>query len=194
MSLNPVRAIMAKKSMTDIVAAIVDELTPLESDERVRVVRASLALLGEADTPAAHRDGALHEFGQPETANALEGLLPKARLWVTQNALSPEEIGHALHIDDGVHIIEIPGKSNKEKTRNAYVLMGAANLLGTGEAKFTDKEARELCERFGFYDPTNHTKYMKGGNEFTGTKAKGWTLTAPGLKRAAEIVKSVAKR
>lgn len=185
---------MAKKSMTDIVAAIVDELTPLESEERLRVVRASLALLGEADTPAAHRGGALHEIGQPGAASALEGLQPKARLWVTQNALSLDEISHALHIEDGeIHIIEIPGKTNKERTRNAYVLMGAANLLGTGEAKFTDKEARELCERFGFYDPTNHTKYMKGGNEFTGTKAKGWTLTAPGLKRAAEIVKSVAK-
>ena len=45
----------------------------------------------------------------------------------------------------------------------------------------------------GFFDGTNHMKYMKGGNEFTGSKDKGWTLTAPGLKVGASLVTQLSK-
>jgi hypothetical protein len=88
---------------------------------------------------------------------------------------------------------EVPGKSNRERVRNAYVLFGISRLLATGTANFDDKLARGLCEKLGIYDRTNHMKYMKGGNEFTGSKDKGWALTAPGLKHGAALIANLTQ-
>jgi hypothetical protein len=75
---------------------------------------------------------------------------------------------------------------------NAYVVSGISQLLLKGEPSFTDKDARTLCERSGCYDSANHSAHLKDrGNEFSGSKDKGWTLTAPGLKRAAELLKQM---
>jgi hypothetical protein len=118
----------------------------------------------------------------------------RARTWIRQSGLSVEQLHQVFHFgDDGIEIIasEIPGKNYREKTRNAYMLCGISKFLASGEAKFDDRAARELCERSGFYDQTNHAKYMKFGNEFTGSKDKGWTLTAPGLKQGAALILSL---
>lgn len=180
---------MTKKSVTEIVGILVSELTPLTSEERVRVVQASLMLLGEA--PIKTTD----TRQQDESGNA-GGLPMRARTWMKQYRLSLEQIHEVFHVSgEGVEVIAaaIPGKNNREKVRNAYVLCGVTELLASGDAKFDDKTARLLCEVSGFYDQTNHVKYMKGGNEFTGSKDKGWTLTAPGLKHAAILISELGR-
>lgn len=176
---------MTTKSVTEVVAAIVKELTPLGAEERRRVIQASLVLLGDAPVVAAAHGPDAGE----EAADA--SLSPRARAWARQNGLSSEELQQTFHIEGSdCHLIvsEIPGKANRDRVRNAYLLAGAARLIATGEPKFDDREARDLCDRFGFFDPTNHSKYVKGGNEFTGSKERGWTLTAPGLKQVALLI------
>jgi hypothetical protein len=183
---------MAKnKNMTDVVRIIVDELTPFESEERQRVIQASLTLLGEVSSASARK---VDEHEDSLVSDG-EGISSRARSWMRQNDLLAEQLSHVFHFgSNGVEIIasEIPGKANRDKVRNAYVLLGVAGFLGSGETKFDDKAARALCERYGFYDQTNHMKYMKGGNEFTGSKDAGWTVTAPGLKHAAVVIKQLA--
>jgi hypothetical protein len=67
-------------------------------------------------------------------------------------------------------------------------------LLATGNAKVDDETARDLCKKMGFFNEGNHAKYMKEkGNVLGGTKDAGWTLTTPGLKSGAEIVKGLAQ-
>jgi hypothetical protein len=184
---------MAKKTITEVLGIIVGELTPLTSEERQRVIQASLTLLGEG-TPAKVAKSSSNE--QQDDGEDLSNLPTRAQSWIRQNGLSLEQIHQVFHLSDGgadVIASEIPGKRNREKVRNAYVLLGIARLLSPGDAKFDDKAARALCETSGFYDHTNHVKYLKGGNEFTGSKDKGWSLTSPGLKHGAMLVIELTK-
>jgi hypothetical protein len=182
---------MSKKSITEVVSLIVSALEPFASEERHRAVSASLMLLGEAATQTKAR------AAEESKVDADGGEIPnRAQSWMKQNNLSFDQIYQIFHLaDDGVEVIaaSLPGKNNRERVRNAYVLCGIANLLSTGVANFDDKTARGVCEKLGIYDHTNHMKYMKGGNEFTGSKDKGWTLTAPGLKHGAGMIASMAQ-
>lgn len=178
----------SKKTITEIVGAIVDELSSLEAGDRRRVIQAALALLGDDPLSSVALSEGVH-------AGDSDDFSPRARTWMKQNGLSSVEIAQVFHPGiDGVEIIaaEMPGSNNREKVRNAYVLLGTGKLLSSGDPIFDDREARAVCERFGIYDQTNHSKYMKAGNEFVGTKEKGWTVTAPGLKQAANLVKELA--
>lgn len=176
---------MAKVKPSDVVTKIVDLLTPLAPEDRTRVISASLTLLGEAPT---HRTvtgvAAADNSSTAEQESAATNI--KARVWLRQNQISNEQLASGFHSSDGkteVIVADIPGKNNKEKTLNAYVLTGIAKLLENGEPKFTDKEARSVCTSAGCYDRPNHATILKGkGNWFTGSKEKGWVLTAPGLK------------
>jgi hypothetical protein len=177
------------KTLSEIVGTIVIELTPLGSEERKRAVHAAMTLLGEEVIKA------LPARVEQTEHDGAETLPSRVRTWMRQNDLSMGEIQQVFHIDnETVEIIaEIPGKNNKEKVRNAYILTGVSNFLLTGEQRFDDTTARGLCERVGIYDSTNHAKHMKDGNEFTGSRERGWTVTIPGLKVGANLVKGIGK-
>lgn len=175
--------------MTESMSAlqkIIELLTSLDADERPRVLRAAAAFFNE---------GAIK--GVSEIDESHDSLPPRARVWMKQNSVSISDLQQVFHISgEGAEVIapQIPGKNKKEQTYNAYVITGIAQLLLTGAASFDDKAARAVCEKSGCYDSANHSAYIRArGNEFTGSKEKGWTLTAPGLVRAAEIVKDLNK-
>ena len=182
---------MTKHKTTDVVGKIVEMLTPLTSDEKQRVIQASLVLLGETATDL--NRGSLGGKPHEEIGN----LPARAQTWISQNKLSAEELQQVFLIAEGgaeVIASEIPGKSKREKTYNAYMLTGIAKLLSTGNPSFDDKSARALCKSSGCLDSANHANYLKEkSNEFTGAKNKGWTLTTPGLKHGASLVKELNK-
>jgi len=121
---------------------------------------------------------------------------PPALAWTRQNGITGQELECTFHqTSEGLSVIaaKMPGNSRREKVLNCYLLSGACSFLSTGEANFTDQKARELCEEFGCLDTTNHTKYLREkGNEFVGSKSKGWSLTAPGKHRVALLIKEIA--
>lgn len=174
---------MSKKSITQAVSQVVEELTDFSPEERRRIVQASLTLLGDASAPLDDR-----------VEDGDGGLPAKARIWMKQYALNSEQLSQVFHpSENGMEIIaSIPGATRREQVRNAYVLSGIAQLLTHGETKFDDRAARQLCERGGFFDHSNHMKYMKG-SEFTGSKERGWVLTTPGLKHGASLVAQLNK-
>lgn len=187
---------MTNKKTTEIVAEIVELLTPLAPEERTRAIRASLVLLGEGLPEGQSQSSVGASNSGFEADDELPGVSARGRIWMKQNGVSQQELQQVFHLENGSAevIAEIPGKNKKEKTYNVYVLIGLANLLVTGSAIFDDKSARALCESAGCYDQANHAVTIKDrGNEFTGTKEKGWALTAPGLKRAAVLVKEITK-
>jgi hypothetical protein len=178
------------KTIVEAVGTIVNELTPFGSDERRRAIHAAMTLLGEEATKPPQADVAQGDGEDVET------LPPRVKTWMRQNNLSMQELQQTFHIENGtIEIIaEIPGKNNKEKVRNAYILTGISNFILAGEQRFDDTAARALCERVGIYDSTNHSKYMKIGNEFTGSRERGWTVTIPGLKTGANLVKEIGNQ
>jgi hypothetical protein len=172
---------------------VIEILTPLDSDQRRRVMQAAFALLGEEPVLKAHGkhpakpdDGAAGE--------AIEGISQAVAPWLAKAKITQEQLEQHLHFDGGVvKVISLPGNATKriDQVMHTYLMQGFAAFLATGEASFSDKDARDLCEHFGCYDATNHAKYIKEfGNRITGSKNAGWKLTAPGLTAAAELLKA----
>lgn len=179
-------------TLTEAMAKVVAILSPLEADQRRRVIQAAFALLGEP-APVAAKPG-----GTPQQASGeQEGDLPTAAAaasWLAKAKVPRDKLEHCLHFEDGkVKVIALPGSATKriDQVITAYLMQGFAAFLQTGDASFTDQDARDLCEHFGCYDHTNHAKYLKEfGNRITGSKSTGWKLTAPGLTAIAELVKA----
>jgi hypothetical protein len=183
---------MNKTSVTDATVKMVALLEPLDADIRRRVIHAALTLLG--DEHPTKSESADTENDAPGST----GKFPRrAEAWMRQSGLTKNEINQVFHIDgEQVEVVasRIVGKTNKERTLNAYLLAGIGRLLGSGEASFDDKAARGLCSDLGCYDHTNHATYLKDkGNTLAGSKDSGWKLTSPGLAQAATLVREMAK-
>lgn len=192
---------MAQKSkpepkIEETTLKVVTLLKPLSSENRARVVSAVLTLLGE--TSDIHSQIVAGAGGSDKTQEEKNGgrrrFPSKAASWMSQNTLKETEVAEVLDVEgEGMPVIasEIPGNGS-EKVHNVYVLCGISRLLATGDASFDDEAARELCKQFGCYDKNNHSAYMKKvGNLLSGSKKTGWRLTAPGLKRGADLVKQL---
>lgn len=183
----------------DAMAKLLAVLEPLPPEARERVVTWVGEKLGVSRQakPSAGSNQPVSSADMGLTAPLEHGALPaRASLWMKQNGISAEELENVFHLVGGeaaLILAEIPGKTTKDKVLNVYVLAGVSQLLVSGEPTFTDKFARDMCDAAGCLDTTNHAKYLAAkGNEFSGSKDRGWMLTAPGLKRAANILKEVA--
>ena len=117
-----------------------------------------------------------------------------ASAWVKKYGVDVERLHKLFHFDHGrVTCIELPraGRTKREDVVSTYLLQGVASLLSGGEGAFSDDDARKLCEHFGCYDSSNHSKALgEFGSSIAGSKSSGWKLTAPGLAAAATLVKS----
>jgi hypothetical protein len=181
--------IMNQKPLTQAVANIVQELTSFSSEDRHRIVAACMTLLGVAPTRFVPEG----ESDESRPCHSVQ-FPAKARNWVNQHGLTADQFNHVFHFgDEGPEIIaHIPGATRREQVRNAYVVCGIGRLLTSGETRFEDKVARGVCESGGFFDSTNHMKYMKC-SEFIGSREKGWVLTAPGMNFGASLVTQLSK-
>jgi hypothetical protein len=169
-------------------------LSPLDSSERSRVVKAALMLLGDesVSVPVNSPGGSDGGSGGHEDSK-LPDLSGPAMALVRKFGLSGDQMQHYLHFDQGKAIlIGLPGnvQSKREQTLQTYLLVGAAAFLSGSDGSFSDAEARAACQKFGCYDGANHSRTLEGlGNKLTGSKSAGWKLTNPGLAAAAELLK-----
>jgi hypothetical protein len=182
-------------NLAEATAKVVDVLTTFNSEERLRIVRASLTLLGDDFNPPVtpSRGSKGPEQGGNNGDDEASEVHSLAQQWMKRNGVTLDQLEHCFHFDQGQVIpIALPGNatSKREQTANAYLAVGLAHYLANGDASFSDADARKLCEQSGCYDNANHTKSVKAlKNRVTGSKSAGWKLTAPGLSAAAELVK-----
>ena len=171
---------------------VIEVLSPLDSEQRRRVMQAAFALFGEEIATKAQGKQA-SKSGDATAGEMIEGISQAASVWLAKAKISQEQLEQHLHFDAGVvTVISLPGNATKkiDQVMHTYLMQGLAAFLATGEPWFFDKNARDLCQHFGCYDQTNHAKYIKEfGNRITGSKNAGWKLTAPGLTAAAELLK-----
>ena len=185
---------MANDIPIDEMSKIVAILRPLASQDRLRAVKSAMMLLGESESgiASATESGSASENSDIEVVS----LPQRARTWMKQNGISKADLDQVFHItSEHAEVIapHMPGRSKKDQMYNAYILTGIGQLLMKGVVAFPDNAARGLCKSSGCYDDANHSAYLRDrGNEFSGTKDKGWILTAPGLKRAAELIKELS--
>ena len=174
-------------------AAVFDLLDPLESDDRQKVIRGALAMLGDPVSGGASTAGVYTEDDSVD----INGLGPRARKWLQKYSISSEQLEHVFHFDGGnVELldIEVPGNSKRQQTVNSYLLVGAKQFIATDEPKFDDKSAMEYCKRNGCHDSANHATNRNAiGNRVSGSKNTGYSLSVPGLKEAADVIKQAAE-
>ena len=185
----------------NLVTGLYDLLLPVtDAEVRKRAVKSALMMLG--DDPGfveqKSKSGGCSGSSTPDDDDGEGGdYNAKAARWMQRNKITPEQIGHVLHVDgETVDLIanKIPGDKQGEKVINTYVLVGIRELFRTGEAKFTDEQGRAECERMGTHGKTNHATYLKTpGKVMTGSTKAGWTLTVPGLTAGAELVRGLAE-
>src|SRR5690349_5473937 len=96
-------AMTQAKSM-DALTKVVETLSPLSSEERARVVRAAMAMLGDASPT-----GETNVEGQ---VGSIEGLSPRARIWMKQNSVTSDQLQQVFHLSgNGAEVIapQLPG-------------------------------------------------------------------------------------
>jgi hypothetical protein len=181
---------MTEIEIGDVVVGILKTMAPLSTDERRRAFAALQALLGdEIPLPPKYSESI-------QDGGACSSELPsRASVWMKQNGITSDELEQIFHIQDGtVELIapNVPGNNDKDRTINTYVLCGILKLLQSGSPEFDDGTAKDLCKKLSCLNSKHHAEYIAGrGNELTGSKEKGWTLTSPGLRRGAELVKGL---
>ena len=185
---------MTKPDLPAITTELYKLLEPHEPDVRERAIKATMMMLGgnlQVTTPDKQLSSEVLEEDHDGPPLAL-----KVKSWMRAHGITREQLGHVFHLDGGACEVlpsEAPGKTGKEKTINVYVLTGISAFLQTGETRFDDKTARDVCKAMGCFNEGNHAYYLKGrGNVLGGTKDSGWTLTGPGLKLGAELIKNLA--
>jgi hypothetical protein len=188
---------MKKKSIPEAASDLYNLLEPLEVAERSRVIQAALAMLGEnslTSSPLNSKQLKDEVIGQ----SLSKPVGPKAERWIRQFKVDRSALDELYHIDDTtVDLIstDVPGKSTREKTVNCYLLVGIRNFLANDEPKFDDKEAVDFCQSVGAYDRNNHTSNRNSlGNLVSGNRANGFTLTIPGQREAAQLVRTMTNR
>ena len=179
------------KSLPQAVTEIYALLEPFGSEERQKIVSSVMTLLGEDVTKTKSGSKIVEE-----EAGGYSDLGSKAKRWMKQNSVSDAAIDEIFHCEKGnVEVIagDIPGKGKRTQTINCYLLAGIQGLLANDEAKFSEADAVDLCKSMGCHDSPNHSK-TRGelGNNVAGGKSTGYTLPAPGLRAAADLIKQMA--
>lgn len=179
-----------------VVMKLVSALETLDNaEERRRAVTAALTVCGDPAFVAPGADDAQGDRSGGASVDS-KGIHSAGLTWMQRNSLTDRDIEQVFHIDEsGATLLSAVGEGKREQTINAYLLTGAAALLSTGKAEFTDETARRNCENLGCYDMNNHGNTLKKfGNKITGSKSAGWKLTAPGLATAAALLKTPTRK
>lgn len=189
-------------SITKIAGQMYELLEPLSSEDRQKCIKATLVFLGEEiaagskQAPVQKAESTVNGSHR-QVVDVRRDLGEKLRRWMVKHQIEQSFLDNLFHIEDEVVELiadSVPGRSKKDKTINCYLLVGIKNLIQNDEAKFQDKEALEFCQRTLSYDKNNHTTHRQAlSSRASGDRSSGFSLTVPGLRDAAKLVKEMSE-
>lgn len=124
-------------------------------------------------------------------------LSAQASLWLSRNKIDPSHLHHVFTWDGydfTALAANIPGESKRNRVKHCYLLSGVQAFLQSGELRFANVQAQQLCGESHCYDGRNHYHYVKAiGNLMSGSRSAGYELTELGLQAAANLIKEIIK-
>jgi hypothetical protein len=131
-------------------------------------------------------------------APATQGGVPDAvKPFLTANAITTDILEKVFHpTGPGAQLLAsvIPGNGKANKVVSLSLLLGVKQALESGSFSCTLKELRELAVHYDCYDSANFSATLKANKNYYKPREKGvdLELSGPGLKKAGEIIKSIA--
>jgi len=131
-------------------------------------------------------------------ASAAPGVVPDGvKPFLTANAITTEILEKVFSpTGPGAQLLAstIPGKGKANKLVNLSLLLCVKQALESGNFTCTLKELRELAVHYDCYDSANFSANLKANKIYYKPREKGadLELIGPGLKKAGEIIKSIA--
>jgi hypothetical protein len=131
-------------------------------------------------------------------APAAPGGVPDAvKPFLTANGITTEILEKVFHpTGPGAQLLaaSLPGNSKSTKLVNLSLLLCVKQALDSGSFTCTLKELRELAIHYDCYDSPNFSTNLKTNKNYYKPRAKGadLELSGPGLKKAGDLVKSIA--
>jgi hypothetical protein len=91
-------------------------------------------------------------------------------------------------------VSSLPGKGKANQLVSLSLLLCVKQAIESGNFTCTLKELRELAVHYDCYDSTNFSTILKNNKSYYKPREKGadLDLSGPGLKKAGEIIKSIA--
>jgi hypothetical protein len=135
--------------------------------------------------------------GGPGGPAPLGGVPDVVKPFLTANAITTDILEKVFHpIGPGAQLLaaSIPGNGKASKLVALSLLLCIKQALETGRFVCTLKELRELAAHYDCYDPTNFSSTLKANKNYYKPRNKGedLELSGPGLKKAGDIIKSIA--
>jgi hypothetical protein len=131
-------------------------------------------------------------------APAAQGGVPDAvKPFLTANAITTDILEKVFHpAGPGAQLLAsaIPGNGKAGKLVSLSLLLGVKQALESGSFTCTLKDLRELAVHYDCYDSPNFAATLKANKSYYKPREKGadLELSGPGLKKAGDIIKSIA--
>ena len=137
--------------------------------------------------------------GGSGAASAHAGVPEAVKPFLTANGITTEILEKVFHpTGPGAQLLasDIPGNGKAGKIVSLSLLLGVKQALEIGSFTCTLKDLRELGVHYDCYDSANFAATLKANKNYYKPREKGadLDLSGPGLKKAGDIIKSIAAR
>ena len=128
---------------------------------------------------------------------AQSGVPDTIKPFLTANGITTDILEKVFHpAGPGAQLLAstIPGNGKAGKMVNLSVLLCVKQALESASFSCSLKELRELAVHYDCYDSTNFSQTLKANKNYYKPREKGGNLelSGPGLKRAGDLIKSIA--